>query len=64
MTDLQSEAKQHFDKLKQSLEYHTKKVNDPATPDGVKHMVQREVNALTFVIEYAKEALKMRGIEV
>lgn len=62
--NLQDEAAKHFDKLKQSLEYHTGKLENPQTPKGVKYQVEREVNALKFVMEYAKEALSQRGITV
>lgn len=63
MSDLEAEAKAHFAKLEQSVKYHEGRLEQDL-PKGVKFQVEREVNALKFVIEYAKEALSQRGIKV
>lgn len=63
MENLAQEARQHIAKLEKSIQYHSAKLESDI-PDGAKHMHQLEVDALQFVIQYAREALMARGINV
>lgn len=63
MSDLEAEAKQHIQKLEQSLDYHKNKFKTE-TREGVKYIIDKEVKALEFVLQYAREALAARGIWV
>jgi hypothetical protein len=65
MEDLQREASRHISKVEQTCEYlKNNKLNDPQLPDRKKQFIQKDVDAMEFLLEYAKEALVQRGIKV
>ena len=57
--ELEKQARAHFYKLEQTLEYQRKKLEETGRP-----IIQKEIDALEFVLGYAKEALSARGIKV
>lgn len=61
--NLEQEARAHFRMIEDSIAYHRSKL-EKETRDGVKHITQKHIAALEFLLEYAKEALTQRGIKV
>jgi len=64
MDDLELQAGRHIQKAEQTAEYLKSKLSDQQIPDRKKTYIQKDVDALEFLLEYAKEALAARGIKV
>ena len=65
MDELERDAKRHISKVEQTVEYlRNNKLNDPQLPDRKKDFIQKDVDAMEFLLEYAKEALTARGYKV
>ena len=63
--ELEQAAQRHIRKVEQTVEYlKTNKLNDPQLPDRKKDFIQKDVDAMEFLLEYAKEALTARGIRL
>ena len=65
MDELEREAHRHISKVEQTCEYlENNKLNDPQLPDRKKQFIQKDVDAMRFLLEYAKEALAQRGVRL
>jgi hypothetical protein len=64
VSNLEAEAKTHFAKAKQTVEFLMKKLEDSTVDQRRKDFIIRDIAAYQFLLEYAKEALSQRGIEV
>ena len=63
--DLQQQASSHIAKIEQTISYLTeKRLGDPNLEERKKDFIRRDIAAMEFVLEYAKEALANRGIRV
>lgn len=62
--DLLKEAEQHFQKLDQSLKYHESRLTNPEVPAKIKNVVKREIAAIQFVMQEAKESLAAKGVNL
>lgn len=65
MDNLEEEASRHIQKVEQTCEYlRTRRLADPHLEEKKKVFIRRDIEAMEFLIEYAKEALAARGIRV
>jgi hypothetical protein len=65
MDDLERDARRHITKVEQTCEYlRSNRLSDPALLERKKEFIRRDVEAMEFLLEYAKEALVSRGIRV
>ena len=62
MDDLSKEAEKHIRKATQTVEYLGNKIIDRTIPERKRDFMRQDMEALEFLLEYAKEALAQRGI--
>ena len=62
--DLLKEAEAHFNKLEQSLKYHEGRLTSPEVPDKIKNVIKREIAAIQFVMQEAREGLAAKGVNL
>lgn len=62
--DLKEEAKQHFKKMQQYNDYLDGQLDNPQKSKGQKYQIKIQLDANNFIMQYAREALRARGITV
>ena len=64
MDDLEKKAERHIRKATQTVEYLATKIGDHTIPERKRDFMRQDMEALDFLLEYAKEALAQRGVRV